>query len=61
MKKTIDSIDKKTAAVFVLLFAGAYSFMIGFKNNRWYMYIIGILLFAAAYALRKGKFRKKKR
>jgi len=61
MKKTIDSIDKKTAAVFVLLFAGAYSFIMGFKYGRWYMYIIGILLFAAAYILRKEGFRKKKR
>jgi hypothetical protein len=43
-----------------LMFAGAYSFIMGFKYGKAYMYVIGVLLFFAAYMIRSKIHPRKK-
>ena len=43
---------KENLTALFLMVAGAYSFIMGFKNSNEIMYILGIVLFAGAYMVR---------
>lgn len=47
--KKINKFSKYQVFAFILALAGAYVFRVGFLNNDLAMYVVGVLLFVAAY------------
>lgn len=53
--KKINSFSPKLVLSIILVFAAAYVFRVGYMRKDWIMYIIGVLLFVAAYYIQTKK------
>jgi len=53
--KKINHFSAKFVFSLLLVLAAAYVFRVGYLKNDWIMYIIGVLLFIAAYYIQTKK------
>jgi len=55
MKKKLNYFSAKFVVSLLLVFAAAYIFRVGYIKKDVLMYVIGVLLFAAAYFIQTRK------
>ena len=55
MKKKLNYFSAKFILSLLLILAAAYILRVGYRNNYILMYVIGVLLFAAAYFIQTRK------
>ena len=58
MREFLPDTKENLTALFLMI-AGAYSFIMGYKNSKEIMYILGIVLFVGAYMVRIKSPKKK--